>query len=804
MKPAMKFSRELPEYRKEKPMTPPAHCPKCGEPLPAKRLGGLCPACVKRVALTGQTTGGAESASSSKWEPPSVEELAALLPAGGYTVEAFLGRGGMGAVYKGMQLRLQRTVAIKIMRRDQEVDDAFVERFHREALMMAKLSHPNIVNVIDCGEAGPAWLYIVMECVDGADLMQVIRTGSMTQAMALQIVPQICDALQFAHDRGIVHRDIKPSNILLTRDGRVKIADFGLAKPIDAEDGPQTRSGVSMGTPEYAAPEQLKSGEDIDHRADIYSLGVMLYQMLTGQLPRGAWQLPSKSAAVDPRWDAVVTQAMQVKPEDRYLTAVQMKDDVSRIHPAPGSRKWKMGIGIAATVAIAGAAWAMFHNRNHGAAPTPSPTPPRIVDDGKPRLDASGDLLFAGHRYRFVPGMHPWAFAKEQSERMGGHLVTITSREEDDAIDGWMQKHLPGRHQSCWLGASRRDESSAWEWVTGEPFTFRNWSELAGEPTAFPAAATLWRQSADAGRLNWLRWQTNDFDKFGSDAWRGYIVEWESSPPPARSTKPSPVKATKEAPFTNTLGMKFVPVTGTSAGYPVLFSIWETRRRDFEAFAIAQPGTNMEWKTAPGLDLGPDHPVCMVNWEDAIAFCHWLTETERAKGTIGPGDLYRLPADLEWSLANGIKEEAGETPRIRGRILGDYPWGADWPPTAGAGNFFDESSREYFATGKDPALGRLIAGVPIADYRDGFPITAPVGSFPPNFLGLHDLSGNVCEWCEDFFGPTDRSSMSRTLRGGGWNEGKNTFDGLRVSFRYEGSLRRIPTRGFRVVLETVK
>jgi serine/threonine protein kinase len=175
---------------------------------------------------------------------------------------------------------------------------------------MAKLNHPNIVSVIDFGEAGPDYLYIVMELIDGADLMDVIRGGQMTQEMALSLLPQICDALQFAHDHGIVHRDIKPSNIMLTRDGRIKMADFGLAKRFDVESSFRTQTGTGMGTPDYAAPEQFSPDTPIDHRADIYALGVMIYQMITGHLPRGVWKPPSQRAKVSTQWDAVVSRGV--------------------------------------------------------------------------------------------------------------------------------------------------------------------------------------------------------------------------------------------------------------------------------------------------------------------------------------------------------------------------------------------------------------------------------------------------------------------------------------------------------------
>jgi hypothetical protein len=202
---------------------------------------------------------------------------------------------------------------------------------------MAQLNHPNIVNVIDYGEAGQDYLYIVMEFIDGTDLVNVIRSGQMTQETALKLLPQICDALQFAHDHGIVHRDIKPANILLTRDGRIKMADFGLAKRFDAENSYRTQSGYGMGTPDYAAPEQFMGDASVDHRADIYALGVMIYQMITGTLPRGAWKPPSEKAAVDAFWDHIVARALQTDPHDRYASVSEIKTDLGGITPTIGA-----------------------------------------------------------------------------------------------------------------------------------------------------------------------------------------------------------------------------------------------------------------------------------------------------------------------------------------------------------------------------------------------------------------------------------------------------------------------------------
>jgi hypothetical protein len=191
------------------------------------------------------------------------------------------------------------------------------------------------VQVYDCGDAGDGFLFISMELVEGGDLSDLIKRGEMTPDRALKLLPQICDALQFAHEHGIVHRDIKPANIFLTKDGRAKVADFGLAKNFDAQSSFVTQTGLGMGTPDYAAPEQYDGAKDLDHRADIYSLGVMMYQMLTGGLPRGVWKAPSTRAAIDPRLDGVVAKAMEPAREERYQSTAELKADLFRITTQP-------------------------------------------------------------------------------------------------------------------------------------------------------------------------------------------------------------------------------------------------------------------------------------------------------------------------------------------------------------------------------------------------------------------------------------------------------------------------------------
>ncbi len=277
------------------------------------------------------------TATGQTFVPPSPEELDAVLE--GYEVVEMLGAGGMGAVYKARQPKLARFVAIKVLPPLPE-DDVFnfAERFQREAQAMAQLSHPNIVHVYDFGETSDGKLYFVMEYIEGTDLHQLIRGGQLTPDHALGWIPQICSALQYAHAAGIVHRDIKPANIMITNGGEVKVADFGLAK-LTGGDAPATNltlTNVSMGTPEYVAPEVLEMGKTVDHRADIFALGVLLYEMLTGVTPKGHFKPPSeKTPGLDPRFDDVVLRAMAAEPEERFQQAGEITDSLLHIQTTP-------------------------------------------------------------------------------------------------------------------------------------------------------------------------------------------------------------------------------------------------------------------------------------------------------------------------------------------------------------------------------------------------------------------------------------------------------------------------------------
>lgn len=306
-------------------------CPQCGGALPAEATAGLCPRCLMAEAMI-PTQGDSEPVSGRT--PLSPEELAPHFPQ--LEIIECLGRGGMGVVYKARQKRLNRVVALKLLAPERVSDIDFARRFEQEAQALAALNHSNIVTVYDFGQAG-GFYFLLMEFVDGVNLRQAMKAGRFTPQQALAVVPPVCEAMQCAHDHGIVHRDIKPENLLLDKDGRVKIADFGIAKMLHADTSDVgLAESQPAGTPQYMAPEQ---GEPtgVDHRADIYSLGVVLYELLTGELPAAKLQPPSLKVQVDVRLDEIVLRALESTPELRFQTAAELRTQVETMvmTPAP-------------------------------------------------------------------------------------------------------------------------------------------------------------------------------------------------------------------------------------------------------------------------------------------------------------------------------------------------------------------------------------------------------------------------------------------------------------------------------------
>ncbi len=300
-------------------------CPKCSTAVTATGTHATCPKC--GVSFETAPTG-TILAPQPAGLPPAPPTL------GKYEVIGTVAKGGMGVIYKGRQPELDRIVALKVISPQYSSQPSFIERFFQEARTLAKLNHPNIVQIYDAARDG-AQVFIVMEFIDGQSLRAFLRQRRLTPDEALRLIPPICDALDYAHSQGIVHRDIKPENILLTPKGEVKITDFGLAflRGPGSEGQRLTATDVVMGTLDYMAPEQRMGAKHVDHRADVYALGVMLYEMLTGKLPLGRFDPPS-AMGLDRRFDPVIARALEQEPDQRYQHASEIKDRLTKISNA--------------------------------------------------------------------------------------------------------------------------------------------------------------------------------------------------------------------------------------------------------------------------------------------------------------------------------------------------------------------------------------------------------------------------------------------------------------------------------------
>ena len=277
-------------------------------------------------------------------ETPARGSLVGTVVDGRYEVRALLARGGMATVYEAVDLRLDRVVALKVMHAHLADDPDFVSRFEREAKAAARLTHPHVVGVYDQGKAD-GHVYLAMEYVPGRTLRDVMKQfGPLTPEQALVLLDPILEALEAAHGAGFVHRDIKPENVLISDDGRVKVADFGLARAVETSNSSATQ-GMIIGTVAYLSPEQVERG-DADGRSDVYAAGILLFEMITGQVPHAGdsplsvaykhvnSDVPAPStinAAVPADVDALVITATRRDPEQRYQDAADFLADVRRV-----------------------------------------------------------------------------------------------------------------------------------------------------------------------------------------------------------------------------------------------------------------------------------------------------------------------------------------------------------------------------------------------------------------------------------------------------------------------------------------
>ena len=591
-------------------------------------------------------------------DEPQLEEKEPLsIQVEGYEIQALIGGGGMGDVYRAVDLDDGEVVALKVVAGRLTRDPEVMARFETEVEALAQLDHSNVVRVLDHGETANGRRFLVMEYVDGCDLRRFLRAQRPDMERAFDIFAKVCAGVAHAHERGLAHRDIKPANILIGQEGGVKVADFGLAKTlVDTVAGYSfTQTRDTFGTPYYIAPEVTRNAGAADERSDVYALGVLLYELLTGAVPMGQFTPLSQRTGLDRRIDAVVSQALADDPERRLRSVKELAAAISQV--------------------------AESHRLGH---------------------------VRQRRRVRLLAAVA---------------IVTI-------------------------LG--------------------------------FGASVGAWY----AGKQN------------------------ESGKPVHRP----PVTATREDPWTNSLGMKFVPVPKTN----VLFSIWETRVRDFEAFFQADTAVLPDWRSGandnrlnlkksattktkpdgkvvptydwrnpgPGFEQTPDHPVCGILMINMRMFCAWLTWKERLEGRIPDNHLYRLPTSDEWSQASGRRDKTADSKSMLDAL------------EAG-----DPQATANFA-GPEVIGPTSWEGFTHLERRDPFPRTAPVGSFAPNGYGIYDMSGNLIEWTDTEAPPDPEKPNGRYyfIRGGSWSTGTGKF--CRLEHRRSERLGSTgPSIGFRVVLD---
>lgn len=719
-----------------------------------------------------------------------------------YTLGKILGRGGMGVVWLARDEKLERNVALKFVPEAVSQDVAALDDLKRETRRSLELTHPNIVRIYDLVDDS-ATAAISMEFVDGPTLsaMRVAKEKRVFETSELEEwVRQMCEALDYAHTKGkVVHRDLKPANLMVSSEGDLKVTDFGIAGSVsDSLTRITTKPRVS-GTLPYMSPQQLM-GEPASALDDVYSLGATLYDLLTSKPPFYSGEIMKQvmekipppmsqrrnersitgGAPISQKWEDVIAACLSKDVSKRPQSALEVAERLSLI-----SKRSREGIARPVVPRSPATPWS-----SRAAYPTATPRTPIF---GSP-LKRQPWTRPAVSKIMAVPVQEkPSGEAERQALTIALPLAFDAKRNGEWAnVVVALEKPLkalgsfehPNRDAAEALLAQAKIELKKKEQSQVSQDSTKKVAELLARAqanknkengrvalAALDELLALQPDHAEAGRL------------------RDEIAEYYMQFPQ------------KGKSWTNTLKMKFAPVGD------LLFCVWLTRIQDFEAF-VGATGYDAEkkmyslgkdqWKERghtwrnPGYSQTPAHPVGGVSWEDAMAFCQWLTEKEKKDGLLVEGQSYRLPTDEEWTRAAGTAR---------------YPWGNEWPPPHGAGNYAGSETRG----GEWPSDYGSIPG-----YQDDYERTSPVGSFNPNSYGLYDIGGNVWEWCMDWYrkemndsdlrrqyprlGEDGGGWKYRVLRGASWAD--YSHDILANSFR--GNVPpdvRLGHGGFRVIVE---
>lgn len=711
------------------------------------------------------------SGSPHAWVPPEPEHLAKMLPQ--YEIECILGRGGMGVVYKGRQKDLDRVVAIKLLPAEMATDEQFVERFRREARTLAKLHHPNIVTIYEFGQTVEGHLFFVMEYVAGTDLRRLMKKQGLDSGQALAVVAQVCEALRAAHEQGVIHRDIKPENVLITEKGQIKLADFGLSRPIEEDNSRRfTMTNMVMGTPDYMAPEQ-RSGH-ADHRADIFALGVMLYEMLTGQVPRGAFDPPSRKLQIDVRIDEVVVKALQEEPERRYQNVTDMKTDVETIYytnpaaeaPRPATPPgrsakrnvpwaWAAGAAVLLVGAVLASVFVLSRNKKEQA---PEDIAPTAVAGTRPAVSSyynkpqenpkTGNLL---KNPGFEQELDGWQVDGSVATRManpephennayifGPNTPKFKIQQKVNLTDnGFLGASIDDGKWSLKFGGFQAGYKGQTDNGTiSIVFLDSAEKEIGRESLASFCSNNTWKEQSSIvkipGKTRSIIYEFIGVREGGGNNNDAYLD----------SAYLEVIKPGDPAMITVQGGT--LPSSSALAGTPVAafeigkHEVTRDEWREVRAWGLANGYTDLvdAVSGAPG-----NHPLEDVSWYDAVKWSNAKSE----KAGLMP--VY---------MVGGSVFRTGQSPPTVQREADGYrlPNEAEWEWAARGGT----ASKNYTYSGSNDV--NTVAWY-WENSKDG---TKPVGSKEANELGIHDMTGNVWEWCEDFV-----SGSFRPFRGGSWN-----------------------------------
>lgn len=653
---------------------------------------------------------------------------------GRFVLKRKLGQGGMGQVWLALDTELAIEVALKFTAPEFAGDTKAEADLRRAVTLGRELTHPGIVRVYDF-HSDDRECAISMEYMPGKNLYewQAETPNGFFEVEEIQdILAKVCEVLDYAHQVAKrSHRDIKPKNIMLdATTGTVKIADFDIGRRL-TDTYTRNTGKESSGSLPYMGPQQLL-GENSRVQDDVYSLGVTIYELLTSTQPFWTGDVRSQIPTVIP---TSMVQRRRDLLEQGNIPALGDSIPASWEHAVAAS----LAKSREDRPASAGALLAMLQAGNQDT----------VVKDGNilPKNPMTGAPVAQAPKST----VHGTRSSLSQKKRKN---ATVTWAVAACVVLGLTALAViqMGRNSGRSSSPSGLAENTAQQTV-----------RVPEEPRQQTEAS---EKQAEEIRQQDLAAQTladEDTQK------RKQIDETKRKAEVAaeKAKKELVYAATKDQPFENSLEMRFVPVPiadAKSAARKVLFSIWETRRRDYEAYSEAFGKVDGGWKNAEyeGVPVGrnQDEPVVNISEKDAESFCEWLTRLEINNGKISSESFYRLPTDHEWSCAVGIgEEEDADLPpsaKFQLKINDIYPWGEGWTPV---GNYADESYSRKFKS-----------NLSIVKYSDGYATTAAVGQFTSNKFGIYDMGGNVCEWTSTGWTSNDNAGEGCAIRGSSWQD----------------------------------